>query len=356
MGYNYASADPHEWVLGCIRGYYVRYEQLALLINNNFKGSNANTVDLFIDMADIMRKLNGFLSQSKGIINDGLVVASGIINMVGHYRQFFASRYQCDTRVWIVASMSGQTQKLFYSKFIPVADSLDISTRQLYTNNLSLMDLICKNIPNVQVEMCNCEFATKVLQIYDKEPIKNPLICITKDPFAFQICGSQYLSYVLRPRKSNGSDTSYMVTRESVIESYAFELSKKCDQPVARMINPEMISLFMAMTRVPSRGIHTLYMIPTALKKLNALSATGYPYDIDFVLDQFTQSAGGIKNPYELINRFKACDACYIQLEGYKNTPEAKLYNGIVNLYDPAGIKDINNQYFKKYPLDLDIL
>lgn len=356
MSYNYTSADPNEWVMGCIRGYYIRYDQLAGLINANFQGSAATCVDIFIDMTDIMKTLDGFLSSNQGVINDGLVVASGIINMVAHYRRFFLTRYQCKTRFWIIASMSGEVQKLHFAKFQPPADKLSPSTRSLYTDNLSLMDMICKNIPDVQVEVCNCEFVTKALQIHEWEQSPNPLFCITKDPFAFQICGSKVPAFVLRPKKNKGLDVSYIIGRGNCISSYITELSKKTNPQSAWVISFDEIAMLMAMTRVPSRGLSTLYQLNTGIKKLSEMSVRGYPYDLDFFLEKLSVTSGGMKDPYILSNRFKACDACYIQLEGYKTSMEARLYNGMVNLYDPAGVKNINNQYFKKYPLDLDSL
>ena len=62
------------------------------------------------------------------------------------------------------------------------------------------------------------------------------------------------------------------------------------------------------------------------------------------------------KDPYELVCRLQACDTSIGQALAYQSTAESKLYKGIVNIYDPNGIKEINDTHFKSCPLDLNVL
>ena len=63
------------------------------------------------------------------------------------------------------------------------------------------------------------------------------------------------------------------------------------------------------------------------------------------------------RNIFDLINRFKAVDTVYFQSIAYESLPDYKTdYTGMVNLYDPRGMQDINEKYFKAYPLDLEVL
>lgn len=358
MYMNNNAADPNDWVLGCIHGYYVKYERLIQLVNFHFRGSDAHYIDLFIDMTDIMRKLNNFLSSQQGIVNNGLVVASGIINMVAHYRYFFRTRYRCDTRIWIIASIDNKQAPLQFNEFVPAMKSLNKVTQELYTNNLDLLNIICRGIGNVQLEICNCDFATKVMQIRSYEYNTSPAICISKDPFTFQFCGSQDpYPYVLVPIKHKGIDDSIIVTRENAVDEYIRAISSgKTDQNIHSCVDSQHLSVFMGLTRVPTRSIKTMYTVPTALKIIKNADH-GYPYDLSYFIDTLVSRTGGkLKNPYELMARIRACDTCYLQLAGYKSSPEASMYTGIVNIYDPAGVQQINNQYFSKYPLDLNAL
>ena len=83
--YNYANLDT--LVSSVIYGYYTKYDRLIPLINENFVGSTATTLDIFVDVMDIFRRLDKASSKNSFFtITNPLVVTSGIINMIAHYR------------------------------------------------------------------------------------------------------------------------------------------------------------------------------------------------------------------------------------------------------------------------------
>lgn len=53
------------------------------------------------------------------------------------------------------------------------------------------------------------------------------------------------------------------------------------------------------------------------------------------------------------ISRFKAIDAVY-QYSILNNNPERLAFKGFMNLYDPSGLHDIADKYFKECPLNLE--
>ena len=106
-----------------------------------------------------------------------------------------------------------------------------------------------------------------------------------------------------------------------------------------------------------------MYSLDNALNMLDIRVANSsvplkYPWDPNLFFNGLDYYVSGSinKDIPQLVNRFKAVDSVFFQLLGYKEMPESKIYNGIINLYDPKGMQEINEKYFKDYPLDLEVL
>lgn len=353
--YNYANLDT--LVSSVIYGYYTKYERLIPLINENFVGSTATTLDIFVDVMDIFRRLDKASSKNSFLtITNPLVVTSGIINMIAHYRYFFRTRYRCETRFWLISSKGNSLASMYYPGFkVPI---LSTEMYKLYTQNVEFIAALCNNIHNAQFEYTDVDFVTKSIGIRAVEGYVNPAILISKDPFTLQGCATPN-TLVLRPKKNNTGDISTLSNIATAATDYINAISNNKSDHVN--ISACQLSLLMALTRVPSRGLQSVFNIPTAIKYLNSAyiknATTSYPWDIDSFMNIFVSANGKLsKDPFEIISRFKACDTVFLQYAGYENMPEAKLYKGIVNLYDADGMKRINEQYFKDCPLDLNAL
>lgn len=344
-----------EFILNVIYGYYTKYENLIPIINNTFKGSSATTINIFIDFRDIMRKVDNYIKSNNSIINNKLVVTAGVINMVAHYRYFFSSRYRCHSKFWIINSFSNILASQHYKEFtIP-----QISSYSLYETNLQLLPILCNYINDVQFENCSVDVVTKAINILKTENKKqaNPSILISKDPFVLQFCMMPDC-YVLKPKKNASGDVSVLLNHDTAVYQYIDEISSINVKNIL-LPNVSQLSLLMALTKVPTRSLKTLYRVDSAVKKLNNAykdgATMGYPFDIDTFMKLFC-NINKINNPYEIICRFKACDTTVLQSIGYETMADSKLYNGIVNLYDPKAIQEINNTYFSSCPLDLNVL
>lgn len=357
----YNHADLDSLISDCMYGYYVKYNVLAQLINQEFSNSKANEVYIYIDIQDILRHVDSYVRKNQLPINNALVVVAGIINMVAHYRNFFATRYRCYTKFWLIDSVDNIIAKSIYPEFN--ANGLSQSMYNIYNNNVELLQSICLYINDVQYEKTNVEFVTKVRAIDNIENrnthLNNPAILITKDPFAYQACVDNM--YVLRPKKNNTGDVSKLIKSYTAVTEYLLEISKNAH--ISYPINIKQLSMVMALTRVPSRNIKTLYTINGALDRLyNAyknLATRYYIWDLDNFLDIFCSSNRrkvDIDDIQKIKIRYLACEAMHCQYLQYCSLAESKTYNGIVNLYDPKSIQEINNKYFKSCPLDLNVL
>lgn len=349
-----SSVKIDDIVMNAIYGYYVKYDKLIELINKEYAGSNATTLNLFIDVNNILCKVEELSARFNVHPSDGIVLMAGIINMAAHYREFFRSRYGCMTRIYLINSLANAISPL-YDKSFSHARNHPKNCKLDY----ELMNMTCNFIPGVAYYECSVEFSTMVSFIIGSENNLFPSLAITKDNFAFQLAGHQNVK-VLRPSKYKGVEHSFIVNEDNLIQKYCDSIN---NPKVVDKFPACLIGVLMAMTRIPSRGVSSIYQVPKALDLLttglnNNPILQKYPWDPLFY---FTQLSAANNNRMDkdipfLVNRFKAAEVVYFHLLGYKEMPESLLFNGIVDLYDPKGMWQLNETYFKDHPLDLQVL
>ena len=361
MPINYNAANLDQLISNVIYGYYVKYDTLTNLIRTYYNGSDATIIDIYIDVQDILRHIDRHLSKTQLPISNPLVVTSGLINMVAHYRNFFSTRFRCNSRFWLIDSNENVLGSKYFADFRQKALSMNMA--QIYRMNVQFIPLICNAITDVQYEKTSVDIVTKAISIRGIEAEINgrlyPGLLISKDPFTFQATTATDMN-VLRPRKNNLGDVSEIISAPFATTAYVNELSRT-PYPTTVPIDPEQLSTLMALTRVPSRNIKTKYQLNNAIEKLiNGYQSgltTKYPWDQLRFFESFLMANGERnKDPYELVCRLQACDTSIGQALAYQSTAESKLYKGIVNIYDPNGIKEINDTHFKSCPLDLNVL
>ena len=76
MPINYNSANLDELISNVIYGYYVKYDTLTNLIRAYYNGSTATVIDIYIDVQDILRHIDRYLSKTQLPISNPLVVTS----------------------------------------------------------------------------------------------------------------------------------------------------------------------------------------------------------------------------------------------------------------------------------------
>lgn len=91
-----------------IYSHYIKYDHLINVILNEFRNTpeaNCTHINLFIDVYSIIKT---FYRRSDFIINkeQKYALASGIINMAAHYREYFRSRHNTKTDIFIISSFN----------------------------------------------------------------------------------------------------------------------------------------------------------------------------------------------------------------------------------------------------------
>lgn len=361
IGYNHADTDVI--LQGVIYGYCVKYTRLARLINANFVGSTATTIDIFVDVRDICSRVLSFMRMKQMQPNNRFFIAGGIINLCAHYREFFRSRYNTSSRFWLIDAESVNNHTMIYKNYALSPLNDDDICPNIIAENIMILNTITPYLPDITMINANgFDIGVNVLDIVSKEQVfgnDNPRIILSKDRSILQIADSIVNTFVLRPIKKASNDESVLYGLQMAIPEY---VSREFNKGYPIMPIPAgLCSVLMALTRNSSRHIPSKLRIDTALRKLSLLAQpnqtlgaqTQYPHvwDIKTLLTQL----GVDSDPFEIELRYKAIDIP-IMYEAFKVHPVNTIYTSIVNLYAPEEVKKINEQYFKGIPLDLEVL
>lgn len=342
---------------GVIYGYYVKYDRLAQLINSNFKNSKANKITMFIDVYDILIHLSRYMKDNQAIITNRYFIASGIINICAHYREFFRRYYSVDTTFYLIyTDINNIINKYFYKDYSKETIKTN-PNYSLFKDNLDMIKLISNFLPNIYyITADDIEFSNVVIDIIIHNKVDSLSIILSKDYYTYQLVKPSI--YILRPKKNKSEDLSNLVSITNVSAEYISEISKS--KAIVNIPYSQM-SLFMSLTRVPNRNIKTLVNF-TRISKLYtnpevALFNSGRRInDILFAVDEFNKFLyPNTIDPHEVYCRFKAIDS--ISLSNVTaNNPHLISYEGMVDLYDVKKVHYIQSTYFQGCPLDLEVL
>lgn len=334
---------------------YIKYDRLTELINMEFRNSNYNEINLFIDAYSMIKSVYG-LNPSQFI--DKFSIASCIINACAHYRNFFWTRYRVTCKIWVVFSrmdMSILEANAFYPGYgnIFTMES-NPEMDDMIRKNMDILNTLCPYIPDVSFIQSGYEPGLVFGNIASKYS-SIPNIIISKDPWNLQVVGNLINVYMLRPVKRNGEDLSVLINSRNVLQYYAS--IRKTEYYTSDInISSTYISFIIAATRFPERGVKALHSLPSIMKYLsNAIDKKFITNDIIYDIKGLCNDLNRINKvnlkEYEIGLRMNAIgfNPCMYR---YTMSPNADNIN-IVNLHDPDSVKFINETYFSKVPLDL---
>lgn len=342
---------------------YIKYDRLIQIVNTAFAGSNANKVNLFIDINSCIKPMysSGFNLVS---IEEDTVIAAYFINMIAHYRKFFKTRYSVTCDAYLVYSPNiRQESQLFYTDYNKtMIDNIRLQKEKhdLLLYNLDILDKLCPYLPDTCLVIGSFETSVIMHDIMNKirkydEDIPN--IVISRDLYTTQLVAVNDDVVIFRPKKVQQQDESFFIAKGGCIANL---INDRQVNDVPGELNDGLLSLVMALNKFPERNMKSLLSLPKTLSLLKDVVKTGkiingYNSDIDRVLDLFPDKEKITCLHGNIHGRFKALDLLY-QYAIYASNPERHNFKGIQNLYDPNSIHDICNQYFKVNPLDLENL
>lgn len=341
---------------------YIKYSSMQQLTQESFNGSDASTVNIFIDLYSIFKPL--YRSSSTLLIENYTVLTSSIINLCAHIKDYYLTRHRVECIFYIIYSTNcPNSAKHFYPdynyKMTHTVKSNDIMTN-LIKSNINLLNILCPYLHNIFLIEDKVETGVIIYDLASKLNIENryPNIIFTKDIYLYQLPSLLPDTVIFRNFKKDKEDLSWSVTINNVLNRYIKDSRGNNSIYDVSNIHPSLLSLLITLTNLPERNIKSILNLTNGIKIIseaiiNKRIINGYNSDIEYVVSSLNCTKWG--DAISFVNRFKAVDIIF-QHSIYMNSGANKNTSTIVNLFDPETVKQLNNEYFRANPLDLNRL
>ena len=355
--------------INSIHGFFITYNQLIKenrVFANIERWAECSDVDIYIDMNSATKEL----FYNKPPTNGGAEIASTIINLCGHYREYYRRYHQCETRFFIVYSINRPKNCVdIFDEYNSSNIMRQMSKPIIYDMIMkacSYLDAICKYIPDVF--FIYSDYETPIV-IYDSIEYRQakpyPSLILTKDPLTCAVTAFSNKCIVVRPYKSMAKgikkiDKSYFIKQHDVMPHIIHEYTNK-SLPIYRALSPSLISVIFALCGVNQRNITMLLNINEAVTTLyNGIVygdiVNGYN-DINVIYDKLNLAKFGVSRK-EIQDRFTMldiptqhaimCNELSIGVDDYNIR--------VVNIDDPNKVRYMNDTEFVNCPIYLDKL
>lgn len=343
---------------------YVKYDRLAPLIAEAFTGYQDTYLDIYIDMNSTIKAL--YNNQYNTGINNYKSLTACIINMCGHYRDYFRRYLGVNTDIIIVMSNNCCELNRKYISEYNKSFKYKIETNKLINDlvkdNLELLNSLIPYLPNIYLIQSDFETAAVISGIIDKrrlDGIDRPNLIISRDFLNLQSLSKYNKTALLRPTKNYDGDNSYIIgplDNQDFIDKYWYYFDKEVSTSKSAMINihPVNTSLLMAMTGYKKRDLKSIINIKQAKKYIyNCVQDNPIHCSVKTLFEMNPELNNKVSWT-TIESRHKALDM-YFQESIYKDSLEYKLLN-FVNLDNPVAVKRVNDEIFYDNPIDLDRL
>lgn len=357
---------PMEIVVG---SNYVKYDKLSQLIYSTYTGSNAVNLNIFVDLYSILKPLFSSDMNINYIMRSDVELSADIINMCAHYRSFF-NNIGVTTRFYLIFGLNTPTEnQILYpgynEKFIN-AYSSKTKIRENVQMNLNLLDVLCPSLPgiyffNIEDKEVSgfIEYIMRIYHLNNKELYPDTEnIIITKDVLPLQLVSSG--CNILRPKKSQGIDNSYIIDHNNFWSSFIVEMRNRMTNTIIQPIDVGYFSNILAMTKVPERCMSSLRSVRSAYSifakgiELGYLNPTQQDYS-QSTINKVLEILGVNTNYTTLDMRWKAISSKFAAQYVLPYNP--KLSNvQFKDIQDPDAVRQIVSTYYYKSPIDLDRL
>lgn len=357
---------PLEVIVG---SNYVRYETLGGLIAQAYNDPNVQSdqLNIFIDLYSIIKPMFTSDRSIEYDMTSELELSADILNMCAHYRLFF-DRLKVNTKIFLIfglnrpennAILSKGYNDKFYSSYIAKP-----KLRELVEKNMKSLELLCMSLPHIYYfNIGNMEVSSYIEYILQMHKLNdkslNPTMenmVISKDVLPLQLVSSGCT--VLRPKKSKGSDSSFIVSHINFWNSFMSEVRNVKVQDYYK-IDPALFANILAMTRVPERCMNSIKSVPVVCNYILKAIEMGYitkNQDFDQATINKVLEILGVNTNYTTLEmRWKAISSKFMANYIIPNDP--RISNPIlIELNDPDSIREIVARYYEKSPIDLDRL
>ena len=346
---------------------FVTYDRLASIVSLTCANSKAEIANVYIDVTSLIKSIFRFGDNLE--VGHYTNLTAILINMAAHYRSFFAKGYNVRTKIYLVHSHNlYEKNKILYPGYNKSYEQLylhDKKIKDIVESNINLLSLLCPYLPDIFYLPTELETGVAMGIIMNNNAAtateEEMNFVISKDIYNFQLA-SYPNTIVIRPKKNynleGSSDISYPIIAENCWQAY-FYGNKMVELKPSILISPALMSLVMAFAGLKQRDVPRTIGAKETLKTLENLILSnrilnGYPTDTLNIIGMISSCSKHTFDIMSVYNKFKAIDIPF-QMSFLNDDPAAiRLSSYLINSYDPEAVRQINNEYFKDEPLDLN--
>ena len=155
-------SDYRANIESILLGYYIKYIKLEEITANTLavsKYGEMNEVDIYIDLYDMLKKLY----TTDIYATKQFTIVSSVINLAAHMREFYWSRYNVNTRIFLVyGDETSINHKQFYLAFggSKICDTRDYEkVNSIVESQLDMIKLLCAYIYGVYFVRKSTDFS-----------------------------------------------------------------------------------------------------------------------------------------------------------------------------------------------------
>lgn len=346
---------------------YIKYDKLTELTNIAYNNSGCEHLNIIIDMHSLIKQLYPIWEHL--MIENQSEIASSIINLCAHLRQFYWSRYRVTTEFYIVYSNNSVSRKScqYFNYDNRNRQNGFIDANNLINDNIKILDLICKYLPDIYfINEDNEDSAVVIYTIANmiqNNKLNSTTMVFTRDTYLFGLVGLNNNITVFTPSKSKTiGDVSYFINSINLYDVYRKECGATLTNKIQIQLNPSLFYYVLSMAGSHSRSITKMTSTNKAIDILKKGILDSIIPNTNMSLSYLDQSNMNqlLENNNLDYEKFKnnlfALSVDYNSLCYINNYGTTKILESIINLYDAVNLKNINNTFFKNNPLDLNVL
>lgn len=326
-----------------------------------------STINIFIDLPSTVKQLYNpeNIKGLSGIIKkkDKYIISSILLNMIGHYRHYFATRHSCYTNIifmynskidsYIKDKINPDYRKTYYDKRFLLNNPVFSDLNLLLKDNYKIMKTIIEYIPHCYFLDSTCrDYRSIFPYIIDQYEFQDNLnIILSTDNLMYQntLLGE---TIILEPKGENSS----IITSNYIIKKVAGKSKTIEKNPDYLTINPENILLIESM--INHKDLDT-----TGIRNFSYLKSIEFLNKNDIDINSLIINLSSIDDYLGDILNQEEIDKIKNNFMIYNNFYLSKLYENHLSLMystsnkyirDFDGLRRTNEDLYKNHPLTLD--
>ncbi|AMS01304.1 hypothetical protein AR9_g220 [Bacillus phage AR9] len=329
-----------------------------------------NTVNIFIDFWDIVKSL--YNPQTLETMNslkqrERFMIASEVINIIGHYRHFFYSRlkmytnfvfYYSDKRDTRLTNIDKNYRSSFYEKRLDDKNQTFGLFNNMVKKNVHIIKLFCEYVPHAYFIKTDEMDPRLVPHLFLSENSRLKQNIINKNDMNIIISNEKihYQDLNLQDRilqlELRGKEKSRFVASEDIIDI----LLEKSKKDYYFSILPDMYSLLVSLTGYKDYDISSIKKMGN-IKALNFIQKCIDNNILKNIEYNNTDLLNGLRDELgeeNLKELYKNMQLLNNNLYNFSNKDIINIESQLFDRIDAESVKFVNSKYFDRYPILLE--